>query len=127
MEFIAQSVTWQLEEDFWLLGFADSQYETTKYFMLQRAFEFDEADVELGLNNYYFEINEQGWSGYGGIARFEVWSNRVRITFEPQKVLALGIESTLEIHFKLESDQCNAFKTFLENIFSDTNVLEIRS
>jgi Immunity protein 10 len=127
MEFTAQIATWQLEEDFWLLGFADSEFETRQYFMLQRAFEFDENDVELGLDNYYFEINDQEWSGYGGIERFEIWSNRVHIRFEPQKVIALGIEPALEIHFKLESGQWDEFRTFLENIFSGTNVLELKT
>ena len=127
MEFNSQIVTWQLEEDFWLLGFADHEFETKEYLMLQRAFEFDENDVELGLNSYYFEINDQGCSSYGGIERFDVWSDRVRIAFEPQKALDLGIEPMLEIHFKLESEQWKEFKTFLENIFLDTNVLELKT
>jgi hypothetical protein len=54
--------------EFHLVGFAD--FDANTYFMLQRAFEFNEQDVALGMDTYYIEWCGQEHSGYGGISQF---------------------------------------------------------
>ncbi len=126
MNFLAECVTTQTEEDFWMVGFADHEFETTQYLILQRAFEFDEQDVEQDMNTYYFEIGDQACSSYGGIKEFKLYSSMVQIKLEAQTAASLKIEKVLEIKFDLEQHAWNALKIFLENIFLDTNVLEIK-
>jgi hypothetical protein len=36
-----------------LVGFADQEHDTKLYFMLQRSFEDDEQDIQLGMNTYH--------------------------------------------------------------------------
>lgn len=47
-----------------MVGFADDEFETENYILLQKAFEFDTQDVELGMDGEYIEINGQENSGY---------------------------------------------------------------
>lgn len=69
-------------EDFWLVGFADERYDTNQYLTLQRSYEDDEQDIELGMDTYYVERAAQGRSCYGGIEQFELQRNQVIVTFD---------------------------------------------
>ena len=126
MKLIAKYLSIETEQDFWLGGFTNDQFEPTEYFMLQRAFEFDEQDIELGMNIYHFEISDQGCSSYGGIERFELRRDVAHIKFESQTAIKINIETSLEIHFKLEQHKWDELKIFLENIFMNTHVFEVK-
>ena len=52
------------EEGYYMVGFADDEYETKEYILLQKAFEFDEQDIALGMDGEYVEINGQENAGY---------------------------------------------------------------
>ena len=126
MKSLAGFVSIETQDDFWLGGFVDDPFNPTEYFMLQRAFEFDEQDIELGIDTYHFEIGDQGCSSYGGIERFELGRNVAHIEFHHRTALELEIESSFEIWFVLTPDEWNELKTFLENIFLNTNILELQ-
>jgi hypothetical protein len=72
-------------DDLWLVGFADEKFGTRDYLTLQRAYDDDEQDISLGMNTYYVERNDQRWSGYGGIQTFELFRDRVIITFTEKR------------------------------------------
>jgi hypothetical protein len=42
-------------EDFWLVGFADQEFNPKQYLTLQRDYEDDDQDVALGMNTYHVE------------------------------------------------------------------------
>ena len=62
--FTAKMVYASKEEGYYLVGFADDEYETKEYVLLQKAFDFDEQDITLGMDGEYIEINGQENSGY---------------------------------------------------------------
>jgi len=80
--FHASCVAVEDMEDFWLVGFADEQYDTREHLTLQRSYEDDEQDVRLGMNTCYVERDGQGQSCYGGIERFELHRDRVKVRFD---------------------------------------------
>ncbi len=127
MNFLAECVTTQTEEDFWMVGFADHEFETRQYLILQRAFEFDEQDVEENMNTYYFELGDQACSSYGGIKEFKLYPSMVQIKLEPQTAASLNVEPELEIQFKVAKNKWNALKALLEKVFFDTNILEVNA
>src|SRR5262245_56258457 len=59
-------------DDFWLVAFADEKFGTRQYLMLQRSYEDDEQDIQLGMNTYHVERDDQGFSCYGGVKHFEL-------------------------------------------------------
>jgi len=62
LTFTAKAVQFSKEEDYYMVGFADDEYEYQNYIVMQRAFEFDEQDLASGMDGEYLEINEE--SGY---------------------------------------------------------------
>src|SRR5205085_3975104 len=86
-------------EDCLFVGLADDQYDTDDYLMLQRAHEFDEQDQSLGMADIHIERNDQGCSGYGGIERFELLSDRVRVQFDDQGARNMEGIREMEITF----------------------------
>jgi len=45
------------KEDFFIVGFADDEYEYQNYIIMQKAFNFDEQDISLGMDGEYIEVN----------------------------------------------------------------------
>ncbi|MBH9579192.1 Imm10 family immunity protein [Inhella proteolytica] len=108
-----------------LVGFADHERDTKTYLMLQRSFEEDEQDVELGMNTYYVEWCGQERSGYGGVAKFTLKRGLAELTFRPEMAIALGGIKHLSIGFQLSADEWDALQEALKCIFFGSGCLEI--
>jgi hypothetical protein len=63
-----------------LVGFADSEFDTELYLMLQRSFVDEEQDVRLGQDTYHVEWCDQRTSGYGGIQRFVLKPQSIEVS-----------------------------------------------
>src|SRR6202012_1826770 len=68
--------------DYILVGLADQQFDTKEYLAFQRAHEFDEQDVRLGMNAVHVERNDQGFSGYGGMRSVVLFPDHLHIAFD---------------------------------------------
>jgi immunity protein 10 of polymorphic toxin system len=86
--------------EYLLVGLADNEVETRDYLMLQRAYAFDEQDRELGMADVYIERNDQGCSGYGGIERFELLPDKVRVRFDDHGTLSMAGIREMEVTFE---------------------------
>lgn len=122
--FIADKVTCEvnMEENYYLIGFSDNGDNPDKYVVLQRAFSFEEQDVELGMNTYYFEYSDQSHSGYGICKRAEIRNGSVH--FELKDKVFADITS-IKITFSkdaLETDWMD-FKDIFDRIFSDSTAV----
>lgn len=80
-------------------GFEQVTADSRQYVMLQRSYEFDEQDIELGMDNVYIERDDQLWSAYGGILQFALERKRVLVKLGAETAAKLGAESEYEILF----------------------------
>ena len=85
--------------DFLLVGLVDDELAVGDYLMLQRAYEFDEQDLRIGHDKVYIERNDQGYSCYGGIERFEVAPSTVRIRFDDHGTQVMSGVRDMEVTF----------------------------
>ena len=106
-----------------LVGFADEKYETQTYFMLQRDFESDEQDVELGMDTYHVEWCGQGQSGYGGIQSLSLGRTSATVVFDAQGAADLGGLEELAISFDLSAQEHAELQQALAEIFLGTDCL----
>lgn len=120
--FVANCVVIDDMEDYWFVGFADSELNTEHYLMLERAYEDDEQDIANGMNTYHVELDDQGFSCYGGIERFALSKHKVVIQFNQSGTQSLGVNK-LEIQFTSDNDLFDKLKNRLEHVFADTNCL----
>jgi hypothetical protein len=114
--------------EFHLVGFADREFNTSIYLMLQRAFEHDEhdeQDVELGMDTYHVEWCDQQNSGYGGISQFVLKPTGAEITFAPDAAEALDGMGRLSIFFQLAPSEHLALREALGHIFEGSGCLVV--
>lgn len=112
------------EDSYYLVGFADHDIPEY-YLMLQRAFEYDDQDIELGMDTYHVEWCNQENSGYGGISRLTLHRHSVDIVFEPLVSAELDGLRQLAISFDLTEDQFHSLTQALQHIFENNACLEI--
>lgn len=108
-----------------LVGFADRGFNTKTYLMLQRAMEFDEQDVSLGMDTYHVEWCGQENSGYGGISQFLLNRGSAEIAFAPDVAAALGGMGRLTISFHLTPSEHLALREALGHIFGGSSCLVV--
>jgi hypothetical protein len=99
------------------VGFADREFDTEDYLMLQRAHKFDEQDERLGTADIYVERNDQANSMYGGVKRFELLPGRVRVLFDEygSKVMC-GLQE-MEVTFDASAEKLPALRAALLRCF----------
>ncbi|AVP96791.1 hypothetical protein C7S18_06070 [Ahniella affigens] len=115
----------QPDNQFDLVGFADSNFGPESYLILQRAFEFDEQDTSLGMNTYHVEWCDQGNSGYGGVSRAMLTPSSVEFVFDSEGAEFLGGLRALKISFQLEPAQFAELSRALERVFEGSGCLVI--
>ena len=113
------------DDDFHLVGFADSEADTVNYLMLQRARRFDEQDVALGLDTYHVEWCGQSRSVYGGVIRFSLWPGRAEVVFSQNAAKALGGLQSLAISFQLTLIEQLELRGALGRIFEGSDCLAL--
>lgn len=104
--------------DYLLVGLADQRHDTVDYLTFQRAHEFDEQDVRLGLNNVYVERNDQGYSGYGGIRSITIFSDHLHIEFDDHGADFMDGITTTDIVFDFPRESLEALRSGLLQCFS---------
>ena len=59
MQFTASFITWQQENGAALLGFADSEFDTTNFLLLQRTLDPNQQDVALVQDGLHIQLNDR--------------------------------------------------------------------
>ena len=108
-----------------LVGFADKNFDTEIYLMLQRSYEEEEQeqDIQLGMNTYHIEWCDQEKSGYGGITQFVLKPTSAEVYFEPKVAASLGSMEHVSITFGLQASELQALKEALQRIFQGSKCL----
>ena len=72
-----------IEDEYHMVAFADKESYPENYVLLQRAFEFDEHDLECGLDGPYCEVNNPECSGYKCCIRAVLNSDSLKLVLRP--------------------------------------------
>ena len=102
-----------------LVGFEHAEADFRQYLILQRSYEFDDQDIELGMNDVYIERDDQLWSAYGGILHFGLKRDRVAVKLGVETAARLGGESEYEIQFDVDDQQFSKLREGLNMVFKD--------
>ncbi|AEI42855.1 Imm10 family immunity protein [Paenibacillus mucilaginosus] len=102
-----------------LVGFADQEFETKEYILLQRSTVSDDQDKALGLDKVHITINGEECSGYCDIKEIILRSDSVEIILDDSTVKVLGVPNHVAIRFNAAVDQLQAIKNHLELMFQN--------
>jgi Immunity protein 10 len=97
-----------------VVGFADRQFDTSDYFMLQRG--LDPADDD----GVYLEHTDQACGTYGSVASCSLSSGRIEITVDEVTAEHLGTEPAFAVEFSCDDATLRKIRTGLEKVFSGT-------
>lgn len=113
------SVVRATEEDWGTLIIfsVDETLEAERYLMIQRAREFSNEDVRLGMNDVYIETCGQGWSWYGHIVAVELLKGMIKIQLDAEAAARLDDNGLLEVSFHVPEDEFTHLRASLRRAF----------
>ena len=81
MEFKAEKIFADYDENGLLIVGFFGKFKNEEFnLIIQDAYDReDEQEIELGMDTFYLEINDQSRSGYGGIEQLELWKSLLRL------------------------------------------------
>lgn len=83
------NISTNIEEGYKMVAIADNEDDIKNYIILQRALHFDEQDKELGMATYYFEYNDQSYSGYGICKEVNLSDNLLKISLTNKEEISI--------------------------------------
>lgn len=123
IKFIANDIVYEVTEDnSYLIGFADDKNEPNEYVIIERALEFDEQDIKLGMDSYYFEHSDQSNSGYGLCSKVVLRQNEI-VFFIKHKCIDDITSITVSYEENVIEDIIE-YRKMLSNILEDILVVE---
>lgn len=123
INFIANEIVYEVTEyNSYLVGFADDKNEPKEYVIVERALEFDEQDIKLGMDSYYFEYSDQSNSGYGLCDKVILRQNE--IVFSAKHKYMDDITSITVSYNENIIEDVNEYRKMLSNIFGDILIIE---
>ena len=123
INFIANEIVYEVTEyNSYLVGFADDKNEPKEYVIAERALEFDEQDIKLGMDSYYFEYSDQSNSGYGLCDKVILRQNE--IVFSAKHKCMDDITSITVSYNENIIEDVNEYRKMLSNIFGDILIIE---
>ena len=123
INFIANEIVYEVTEyNSYLVGFADDKNEPKEYVIVERALEFDEQDIKLGMDSYYFEYSDQSNSGYGLCDKVILRQNE--IVFSAKHKCMDNITSITVSYNENIIEDVNEYRKMLSNIFGDILIIE---
>ena len=123
INFIANEIVYEVTEyNSYLVGFADDKNEPKEYVIVERALEFDEQDIKLGMDSYYFEYSDQSNSGYGLCDKVILRQNE--IVFSAKHKCMDDITSITVAYNENIIEDVNEYRKMLSNIFGDILIIE---
>ena len=123
INFIANEIVYEVTEyNSYLVGFADDKNEPKEYVIVERALEFDEQDIKLGMDSYYFEYSDQSNSGYGLCDKVILRQNE--IVFSAKHKCMDDITAITVSYNENIIEDVNEYRKMLSNIFGDILIIE---
>ena len=123
INFIANEIVYEVTEyNSYLVGFADDKNEPKEYVIVERALEFDEQDIKLGMDSYYFEYSDQSNSGY--VLCDKVILRQNEIVFSAKHKCMDDITSITVSYNENIIEDVNEYRKMLSNIFGDILIIE---
>ena len=114
MNIKAKEIAITKEDGILIIGFLEELEQ--KYFMIQDALgEYGEQDIELDMDTYYIEINDQLFSTYGGINKIKMSAQRLVFTLNNRGLESLK-EDEITIDFTLSREKYLELKKELNQL-----------
>jgi hypothetical protein len=107
MKLTANCVICQTQDDVAMLAFADDEFNTTQYVMLQKALKPSQLDRECGFDQHHIEVTSQNHSAYGAVVGAQLQDNRLLLRLDPHAAGDMSVDDAIEIAFHVPKERLN--------------------
>lgn len=107
------------EIDALLIGFADDEFDTQEYVLLQKTLDPSEEDIRAGFDAVYITYSDESQSMYGGISKIHFTPNKTEITLNHDAAKRLNSSTLIEINYDSSKVNADEFHTYLLQMFAD--------
>lgn len=97
------------------VGFADDQFNTQEYLMIQN---WLDAEAEGEDDEIYIEHNDQSQGTYGGVERLVLSRDHALLLLSPETAEVIDTEQEVNIFFSATDEQFQQLKAGLEVVFA---------
>ncbi|MFC3746073.1 Imm10 family immunity protein [Paenibacillus sp. GCM10012306] len=110
----------QIDEEIGVLmvGFADNEFDTQEYVLLQKTLNPSEDDVVAGFDKVHITYNDELQSLYGGITKCYFTRNQIEITLNEEATEILNSKPVIVIKYDQKNLDINQFHNYLLQLFS---------
>ncbi|WP_426445366.1 Imm10 family immunity protein [Paenibacillus sp. S-38] len=107
------------EIDVVLVGFADQEFETKEYILLQRSTVSDDQDKALGLDKVHITLNREDCSDYCDIKEIKLRRDSLEIILDDTTAKVHRVPNHVVIRFHAAIDQLQSIRNHLELMFQN--------
>lgn len=106
----------QEDDEVVMVGFADREYDTRDYLMLQRTLSPTAEDIDLGMDDVHVSVNGQARSRYGGVRAIVVSNDIISIHFTEEAASDMEVAAHVTIDVSAASVDRAALLQYLEQV-----------
>jgi hypothetical protein len=109
-----------IEENVITVGFADNEFETKEYILLQKNISPDKQEIELGHDKIYIEYKDQLYSNYGGIEEIVLNNKNIKIRIDDKTSNILKV-TVYNIEFNINN--LDTIRDYLKKMLKNDDVI----
>lgn len=79
-----------------MIGFADDEFEPSRFVILQKAHKYDDQDKKMGMDKIHIQVEDESRSKYGGINAVTISEVLIRVSLSDDTKSALSIDGDIE-------------------------------
>jgi hypothetical protein len=107
-----------------MVGFADDEFNTNEYVLLQRTLQPDEQDRSLRLDGVHLQVDSPDQSGYDSIKNIRVTPSGIRIELTPEAQSVFNC-SDVHIAFDMDGDRYSGLLAHLKHVVDERTPLTV--
>lgn len=105
-----------------MIGFADDEFEPSKFVILQKANVYDEQDKKMGMDKIHVQIEDESRSKYGGINAVQVSGDLISISLSDEAKSALSVDGDIEVILMPDHQNYSEVKNQLVRICKEEGI-----
>lgn len=98
----ASFVYFSIEDETIIIGFADDEFNTKDYVLLQKSLCIDDITM---LNKVHIALNSENRAAYGGIERIILSQKLISIILSKETASSLGVADSIDIEYAIEEKE----------------------
>lgn len=99
-----------------IIGFADDEFEPSRFIILQKAHKYDDQDRKMGMDKIHIQVESESRSKYGGIEAVQVSNGVIRISLSDESKSILSLDGDIEIVCLVDGPNFQEVKLQLKKI-----------